>query len=249
METLTFEINKTSISLTNSTLTTPYLTGRNTDYVCIFDVIGDDWDGLTKKATFRNLHSNIKKTRFLANGSCHIPFGVLTYGTLEVGLVGLDGNETIKSSLLYRLSVQRDAGENDEDMPDPDPSILDEIMAKIAACDKGVVSGGIDPTDNHLYVNLTNGDRVDFGEMATGSDDKQLDDIYVDANGNIIIKYADGTEKTSSAAGLPPAGAGDLNNVMQVGQNGWQSQPLELDDGVVHILTNLEIEELLNNFV
>ena len=248
METLTFEINKTAISLTNFTSKTPYLTGRNTDYLCVFNIVGDDWDGLTKRATFHNTHSDMKKTAPLSNGECHIPYAVLTYGTLEVGIVGLDGEETIKSSLLYRLSVQRDAGENDEDMPNPDPSLLDEIMAKVAECDKGVVSGGVDPDDHHLYLTLTNGDVLDCGEMATGSEDKQLDDIYVDENGNIVICYADGTEKTSSAAGLPAAGQNDLNKVAQVGENGWQAQQLVLDDSVIHVLTNLEIEQLLANF-
>ena len=248
METLTFAVDKSSISLTHYTMPTPAIPGGCSDIFCDFS-FSDDWNGLTKKATFHNITANYKKNPLLSENGCFIPLSVLTYGNIDIGVVGYDGNDLVKSVEPLRMQVKRNSYEHAEDMPDVEPALIDQLMAKIAECDKGVVSGGVDPTDNHLYVYLTNGDRVDFGEMATGSDDKQLDDIYVDNNGNIVIRYVDGTEKVSSAVGLPPAGAGDLNNVIQVGQNGWQSQPLELDDGVVHVLTNLEIEELLNNFV
>lgn len=208
----------------------------------------EEWNGLTKKATFHNTHSCVKQTRLLEDGACRIPYEVLTYGNLEIGLGGYDGDALIKNSRLYTMAVQRSAGDNDEDMEPIEPTLLEEIMAKIAACDKGVVSGGVDPLDNHLYVTLTNGDCIDFGEMATGSEDKQLDDIYVDANGNLVIRYADGTEKTSSALGLPPAGVNDQNKIMQVGQNGWQFQKVVLDEDTIQVLTNLEIEQLLDNF-
>jgi hypothetical protein len=213
METLTFEINKTAISLTSYTCKTPYLTGRNTDYCCVFNIVGDEWDGLIKRATFHNINTDIKKTEMLVDGQCHIPFSVLTYGTLEVGIVGLDGEQTIKSSLLYRLSVQRDAGENDEDMPDPDPTLFEELMEMVAACGNASITGA-----------------------------------YTNADGYLVIVTADGREIVSEAKGLPPVTAEELNMVMQVGQNGWQVQKPVLDDDSVHVLSNMEIELLLENF-
>ena len=213
METLTFEINKTAISLTSFTSKTPYLTGRNTDYCCVFNIVGNEWNGLTKRATFHNINTDIKKTEMLVDGQCHIPFGVLTYGTLEVGIVGLDGDTTIKSSLLYRLSVQRDAGENDEDMPDPDPTLFEELMAMVAVCGNASITGA-----------------------------------YTNADGYLVITTADGNEIVSEAKGLPPVTAEDLNMVMQVGQTGWQIQKPVLDDESIHVVTNMEIELLLENF-
>lgn len=248
METLTFTVNKTDISLENYTMPTPAIPGGCSDVFCTFE-FSDDWAGLTKKATFHNISSDYTKNALLSENGCYIPLSVLTYGNIEIGVVGLDGETIVKSVEPLRMPVKRSSYEHAENMPDIEPALIDQLLAKMAECDKGVVSGGVDPTDHHLYINLTNGDRIDLGEMATGSEGKQLDDIYVDDNGNIVIRYADGTEKTSSAAGLPPVEDGDLNKVAQIGQDGWSKQPLELDDSVVHVLTNLEIEELLNNFV
>lgn len=133
METLTFEINKTSISLTNSTLTTPYLTGKNTDYRCVF-TWSEEWDSLTKKATFHNTQSGMKKTMLLDGDSCLIPYDVLTYGNLEIGLGGYNNETLIKNSRLHIMAVQRSAGDNDEDMESVDPSLVDQLFADIADC-------------------------------------------------------------------------------------------------------------------
>lgn len=132
METLTFEINKTAISLTEITMPRPYLTGHNTDYLCQFTV-DDTWSGLLLRATFCNRNTGIKKTHMLLENACYIPFQVLSYGTLEIGIVGLDGDEVIKSSDVYLIPVRHDAGENDEDFPDPDPTAMEELLKIVAS--------------------------------------------------------------------------------------------------------------------
>lgn len=132
METLTFEIDKTSISLTEFTMPRPYLTGHNTDYLCQFTV-DDSWSGLLLRATFCNRNTGIKKTHMLLDNACYIPFQVLSYGTLEIGIVGLDGDEVIKSSDVHLIPVRHDAGENDEDFPDPDPTAMEELLKIVAS--------------------------------------------------------------------------------------------------------------------
>ena len=133
METLTFEINKTNISLVSTTFQAPYLTGKNTDYQCVF-TWSSEWDNLTKKATFHNTQSGMKKTMLLDSDSCLIPYDVLTYGNLEIGLGGYDNETLIKNSRLYIMAVQRSAGDNDEDMESVDPSLVDQLFAEIAEC-------------------------------------------------------------------------------------------------------------------
>ena len=133
METLTFEIDKTSISLTDATLQTPYLTGKNTDYRCVF-TWSEEWDSLTKKATFHNTQSGMKKTMLLDGDSCLIPYDVLTYGNLEIGLGGYDNETLIKNSRLHIMAVQRSAGDNDEDMESVDPPLVDQLFAAVADC-------------------------------------------------------------------------------------------------------------------
>lgn len=130
METLTFEINKTAISLTNSTLQTPYLTGKNTDYRCVF-TWSEEWDSLVISATFRNLHTNIAKPQLLTNGACNIPYEVLDYGTLEIGIIGVNGEDRIiKSSLVYRVSVQHNAGDNAEPTDPPEPTLIEQLLTQ-----------------------------------------------------------------------------------------------------------------------
>ena len=133
METLTFEINKTTISLTSTTSQVPYLTGKNTDYQCVF-TWSEEWENLTKKATFHNTQSGMKKTMLLDDNACLIPYDVLTYGNLEIGLGGYDNETLIKNSRLYIMAVQRSAGDNDEDMESADPSLLDQLFTEMADC-------------------------------------------------------------------------------------------------------------------
>lgn len=181
METLSFQINKTDISLENYTMPTPAIPGGCSDVFCTF-AFSDDWSGLTKKATFHNISADYTKNAPLSENGCFIPLSVLTYGNIEIGVVGLDGETIVKSVEPLRMPVKRSSYEHAEDMPDIEPALIDQLLAKMAECDKGVVSGGIDPTDHHLYVNLTNGDRIDLGEMATGVNFNTDDTLYFTNN-------------------------------------------------------------------
>lgn len=128
METLTFDINKTNISLTG----VPYLTGKNTDYQCVF-TWSSEWDDLVKAATFRNLHTNIASIQLLTDGACFIPYEVMDYGDLEIGLIGLNSEDRIiKSSRVYRVTSQHNAGDNAEESEAPEPSLVEQMLEQYA---------------------------------------------------------------------------------------------------------------------
>lgn len=132
METLTFDIDKTNISLTSYTMRAPRITGHNTDYQCIFNW-SEDWDGLTISAKFHNIGSDKTDEYILTSDTCMIPYSVMSYGDLEIGISGIDGNGLIKNTRPFLIPVDRDIGMYIADLIDDSNALSDSVVAQIAA--------------------------------------------------------------------------------------------------------------------
>lgn len=191
MDTLNFQINKTAISLTSYTMPTPYLTGRNSDYLCVFD-LSEEWDGLTKYATFYNNQSQVSEARILSEGMCRIPYAVLTYGDVEIGVVGKNGKEVVKSSLTLFMPVQRDAGEHEAEIEEPDETVYQQIISKLALIDRGIQTAKVE--DGHLYIYLTNDEKIDCGSIASEITGHSIEFAYVNADGELILVRTNGEQ-------------------------------------------------------
>lgn len=218
METLSFQINKTDISLENYTMPTPAIPGGCSDIFCTF-AFSDDWAGLTKKATFHNISSDYTKNALLSENGCFIPLSVLTYGNIEIGVVGLDGETIVKSVEPLRMPVKRSSYEHAEDMPDIEPALIDQLLAQIAKCNSAIMD----------------------------VDAKEPVDIYVDNNGYMVLVRADGTEDILTAQGFPPLSENDVNKIMQATIDGWQKQHLQFDASVFDAISNAELEALVDD--
>ena len=221
METLNFAIENTAISLVNYSMPTPYLTGRNTDYLCWFELT-NEWDGLTKYATFYNTRSGKTEARLLSEGMCRIPYAVLTYGDLKIGVVGKNGRDVVKSSLLYILPVQPDAAEHEPDYNEVDETIFEQIIARLAQIDRGIQSAAV--ADGHLYIYLTNDERIDCGSIVSEVNGHNIEFAYVNADGELVLVRTNGEQVNCGAIGganFPEITPQDEGKMLQIIDGAW----------------------------
>ena len=203
-------------------MTRPYLTGRNTDYLCVFDLT-DEWDGLTKYATFYNTHSQQTEVRLLSEGMCRIPYAVLTYGDVEVGVVGKNGKEAVKSSGRYTLPVEADAAEHDDEIVDPEGTVFEQIIAKLALLDRGIQSARIED-NNHLYIYLTNDERIDCGSVVSETAGQSIEFAFINSAGELILVRTNGEQVNCGQLGgaaFPEITAADEGKMLQIVDGAW----------------------------
>ena len=203
----------------------PYLTGRNTDYLCVF-ALSDEWDGLTKYATFYNTRSEKTEARLLSEGMCRVPYAVLTYGDVEIGVVGKNGKEAVKSSTRYTIPVEQDAAAHDDEIIDPSGDVFEQIIAKLALLDRGIQSAHID--NGHLYIYLTNDERIDCGSIESEITGHNIEFAFVNALGELILVRTNGEQVNCGAiggVGFPEITANDEGKVLQIVDGAWALVP------------------------
>lgn len=202
-------------------MTRPYLTGHNTDYLCVF-TLSDEWQGLTKYATFYNTHSGTTEARLLSEGMCRIPYASLTYGDLEIGVVGKNGALIDKSSLTYVMPVQADATAHEDEIEEPDDNVYQQIIAKLALIDRGIQSAAV--RDGHLYIVLTNDDIIDCGSIVSAINGHSIEFAYVNNDGELILVRTNGEQVNCGAIGganFPEITAADEGKMLQIIDGQW----------------------------
>lgn len=144
------------------------------DYTASFD-FDESWDGWTPLAVFYNKNSKVNKEQRLdKNGSCLVPWEVLTPGCLQVGVYGTNG-EKIRPTLWSESQNVRPGTEPGESAKEPTPSVYEQILEELKRIEEsgggsGVSIESIEQTTtstedggiNVITITLSNGDTETF---------------------------------------------------------------------------------------
>lgn len=145
-----FEVNCQSIKRVNN----PQPANKSQKYLQLcFDFKTDDWIDLTKFALFKANNTNYRES--ITNDKVLVPNACLQENTFSFTIYGIDNDEMrITTNQVYvHLNESGYSQEVENDIPDDDPSIVEEIYLAIAAkSDIGHTHTEADITDLGNYV-------------------------------------------------------------------------------------------------
>lgn len=178
------------------------------------------------------------------NFEVNVPLWVLKKGSFEVGLYA-EGYATTPLEIVVDKSI---IDEDEVIKEDPPETIVNQLLSKVNSI-KYITSCSV--VDGKLMIYLNDGSEIDAGVVSTGVDQEQNDDSQpdyiknrthykeIDTEGNVIYHKLDNNY---------------LNLDSEIKQNSDNPVTAKavykaVDAAEPEALTNLEIEELLKNFV
>lgn len=131
-----------------------------------FDFLTTDWNGLTRFALFS--YQDIKYRVPLTNDACIVPNAVLQGGMFSFSIYGVndDSVRATTNRLTVYLSDSGYTTDVENDIPDDDPTIVEQIYLDMATAKTEAKTYAKDYTDTGLALKINISDIVDDTETS-----------------------------------------------------------------------------------
>ena len=138
-----------------------------------FDFMTDDWDNLTKFALFKNIEGTAYRVA-LTDNSCIVPNAVLQEDRFLFSVYGVN-NDDVRATTNQTLIYVHESGytrDVENDIPDDDPSVVEQIYLDIATAKSEAESYAKDYADDGVALKV---DKTTYEakveELETGKSD------------------------------------------------------------------------------
>jgi len=127
-----------------------------------FDFMTDDWQGLTKFALFKTIEGIAYRVA-LTDNSCIVPNAVLQEDRFLFSVYGVNNEDVRATTNLTQIYISESGYTRDveNDIPDDDPSVVEQIYLDIDAAKSEAESNAKDYADDGLALKVNISDIVD----------------------------------------------------------------------------------------